>query len=199
MIILFNIIIGISLIFLIVLVSFFIFKIFKLKSWYMNDLLNKDKEFKDIYINVFNNTNLSLFNNKDYLLLTDIILKDNNLILSYDELIKISKETKFKNIKALENEFNSLIVSKVNDIDNECPLNYLCEKVIKEVNLLEKFAFYVNNSFLSRNEYKKYKKDFINKIRVYSYIISSLNYDKNSYLNIRKLYKKWNKKIKYAF
>ena len=199
MIILFNIVIGISLIFLIVLVSFFIFKIFKLKSWYMNDLLNKDKEFKDIYINVFNNTNLSLFNNKDYLLLTDIILKDNNLILSYDELIKISKETKFKNIKALENEFNSLIVSKVNDIDNECPLNYLCEKVIKEVNLLEKFAFYVNNSFLSRNEYKKYKKDFINKIRVYSYIISSLNYDKNSYLNIRKLYKKWNKKIKYVF
>ena len=199
MIILFNIVIGISLIFLIVLVSFFVFKIFKLKSWYMNDLLNKDKEFKDIYINVFNNTNLSLFNNKDYLLLTDIILKDNNLILSYDELIKISKETKFKNIKALENEFNNLIISKVNDIDNECPLNYLCEKVIKEVNLLEKFAFYVNNSFLSRNEYKKYKKDFINKIRVYSYIISSLNYDKNSYLNIRKLYKKWNKKIKYAF
>lgn len=199
MIILFNIVIGINLIFLIVLVSFFIFKIFKLKSWYVKDLLNKDKEFKDIYINVFNNTNLSLFNNKDYLLLTDIILKDNNLILSYDELIKISKETKFKNIKALENEFNSLIVSKVNDIDNECPLNYLCEKVIKEVNLLEKFAFYVNNSFLSRNEYKKYKKDFINKIRVYSYIISSLNYDKNSYLNIRKLYKKWNKKIKYAF
>lgn len=199
MIILFNIIIGISLIFLIVLVSFFVFKIFKLKSWYMNDLLNKDKEFKDIYINVFNDTNLSLFNNKDYLLLTDIILKDNNLILSYDELIKISKETKFKNIKALENEFNNLIISKVNDIDSECPLNYLCEKVIKEVNLLEKFAFYVNNSFLSRNEYKKYKKDFINKIRVYSYIISSLNYDKNSYLNIRKLYKKWNKKIKYAF
>ena len=199
MIILFNIVIGINLIFLIVLVSFFIFKIFKLKSWYVKDLLNKDKEFKDIYINVFNNTNLSLFNNKDYLLLTDIILKDNNLILSYDELIKISKETKFKNIKALENEFNSLIVSKVNDIDNECPLNYLCEKVIKEVNLLEKFAFYVNNSFLTRNEYKKYKKDFINKIRVYSYIISSLNYDKNSYLNIRKLYKKWNKKIKYAF
>lgn len=199
MIILFNVVIGISLIFLIVLVSFFIFKIFKLKSWYMNDLLNKDKEFKDIYINVFNDTNLSLFNNKDYLLLTDIILKDNNLILSYDELIKISKETKFKNIKALENEFNNLIISKVNDIDSEYPLNYLCEKVTKEVNLLEKFAFYVNNSFLSRNEYKKYKKDFINKIRVYSYIISSLNYDKNSYLNIRKLYKKWNKKIKYAF
>ena len=199
MIILFNVVIGISLIFLIVLVSFFIFKIFKLKSWYVKDLLNKDKEFKDIYINVFNNTNLSLFNNKDYLLLTDIILKDNNLILSYDELIKISKETKFKNIKALENEFNSLIMSKVYDIDSECPLNYLCEKVIKEVNLLEKFAFYVNNSFLSRNEYKKYKKDFINKIRAYSYIISSLNYDKDSYLNIRKLYKKWNKKIKYAF
>ena len=184
MIILFNVVIGISLIFLIVLVSFFIFKIFKLKSWYVKDLLNKDKEFKDIYINVFNNTNLSLFNNKDYLLLTDIILKDNNLILSYDELIKISKETKFKNIKALENEFNSLIMSKVYDIDSECPLNYLCEKVIKEVNLLEKFAFYVNNSFLSRNEYKKYKKDFINKIRAYSYIISSLNYDKNSYTNL---------------
>ena len=80
MIILFNIVIGISLIFLIVLVSFFVFKIFKLKSWYMNDLLNKDKEFKDIYINVFNDTNLSLFNNKDYLLLTDIILKGNELI-----------------------------------------------------------------------------------------------------------------------
>ena len=181
------------------LVLFFIFKFLKIKKWYIKNLINKDDKLNGFMSNPFNESSLSLFNNKDYLMLTDIILKDNNLILSYDELVKVSKETKFKNIKALENEFNGLIISKLSDIDNECPLNYLCEKVLSDVEALERFAFYVNNSFLSRNEYKKYKKDFINKIRVYSYIISSLNYDKNSYLNIRKLYKKWNKKIKYAF